>query len=84
MNLRKPNFKRLLFFTILIVLFNSAVYYLFSLQDKAYADAPKISKDSVDFLTSKEEDFWKYDRSLFFKFFALPTYIAFSFAPFII
>ena len=51
MNLRKPNFKRLLFFTILIVLFNSAVYYLFSLQDKAYADAPKISKESVDFLT---------------------------------
>lgn len=51
MNLRKPNFKRVLFFTILIVLFNSAVYYLFSLQDKAYADAPKISKDSVDLLT---------------------------------
>ena len=51
MNLRKPNFKRLLFFTILIVLFNSAAYYLFSLQDKAYADAPKISKESVDFLT---------------------------------
>ena len=51
MNLRKPNFKRVLFFTMLIVLFNSAVYYLFSLQDKAYADAPKISKESVDFLT---------------------------------
>ena len=51
MNLRKPNFKRVLFFTILIVLFNSAVYYLFSLQDKAYAETPKISKDSVDLLT---------------------------------
>ena len=51
MNLRKPNFKRVLFFTILIVLFNSAVYYFFGLQDKAYADAPKISKESVDFLT---------------------------------
>jgi len=51
MNLRKPNFKRLLFFTILIVLFNSAAYYLFSLQDKAYAETPKISKDAVDLLT---------------------------------
>jgi serine protease Do len=51
MNLRKPNFKRVLFFTILIVLFNSAVYYLFSLQDKAYAETPKISKDAVDLLT---------------------------------
>lgn len=51
MNLRKVNFKRVLFFTILIVLFNSAVYYFFGLQDKAYAEAPKISKESVDFLT---------------------------------
>jgi serine protease Do len=51
MNLRKPNFKRVLFFTILIVLFNSSVYCLFSLQDKAYAETPKISKDAVDLLT---------------------------------
>ena len=51
MNLRKQIFKRVLFFTILIVLFNSAAYYLFSLQDKAYAETPKISKDAVDLLT---------------------------------
>ncbi len=40
-----------LFFPIFIFLINSAFYTLFDFQPEAYAETPKISRESTDFLT---------------------------------